>query len=272
MKKNTCYALFSLLLLAQPLSAASYIEEKKIDEDKKYTHELGIYQQQYNISDVGKWWDYSTLYYGQETPLGKVFGKLNYANRSARQALQGEIEAYPKINKYLYFDLDFAFANDPNLFPSQVYGAEAYVNMGKTFDVSAGAKYNRVDERHQFTTYTGSLAKGIENNLITFRPYYFVPNHGSTSLLYTLNFRHFIQEPSFYVGFLLGTGTSPDLADLQTVDFIVLKNKIISPYINFPLFHEQLIVNLAYLYQHQEFPRGRIRNWNGGTVGLAWRF
>ena len=244
----------------------------KKQEEKKYLNEIGIYQQQYYISDVKKVWDYSTLYYGRVTPIGKVYGKINYSNRFEKQAIQGEIEAFPKINKYIYLDLDVAYANQPNLFASQAYGAEAYVSLDKLFNFSAGGKYNLVDQRHNFTMYTGSISKALTNNLITFRPYYFVPGVGESSTLYTINLRHIVLDPYYYFGCVFGLGKSPDLANLTTISFIVVQNKIVNPYINFPLFNERLIVNLGLLYQNQIFPRNKIRNWSGGTVGLAWKF
>ncbi|MCX7117747.1 MAG: YaiO family outer membrane beta-barrel protein [Legionellales bacterium] len=237
-----------------------------------YLNEVGLYQQQYYISDVKRMWDYSTLYYGRQTSLGKVYGKMNYSNRVGKQAVQGEFEAYPKINNYLYLDVDFAYANQPNLFPGQVYGLEAYVSVPKTVDFSAGAKYNIVDNRHEFTVYTASLSKLFRQNFVTFRPYYFVPGVGAASVLYTLNLRHIVLDPDYYFGCVLGYGNSPDLANLETVGFIVVRNKIVNPYVNFPLLHNRLIVNLGFLYQNQLFPRQHVRDWTGGTIGLRWRY
>ncbi len=244
---------------------------KKIEE-KKYRNLIGINQQQYYISDVKEVWDYSNVFYGRETPMGIVYGKITYTNRFTKQAVQGEIEAYPRLSKNVYLDLDIAYANKPELFPSQVYGAEAYITIDGAFDFSLGGKYNFVDNRHNFTFYTGSISKGINSNVLTFRPYYFVPGVGENSTLYTLNFRHIIRDPYYSVGCIFGLGTSPDLADLQNINFIVVRNKIINPYINFPLFKERLLVNLNAMYQNQIFPLKRVRNWSGGTVGLTWRF
>ena len=101
-------------------------------------------------------------------------------------------------------DLDVAFANQPNLFPDQVYGGEAYVTAGNGVGFSGGGKYNRVDQRHQFSMYTGSLYKQLSNNIVLFRPYYFVPGVGQNSMLYTINLRHFVSDPYFYFGCVFG--------------------------------------------------------------------
>lgn len=275
-RKNIIYTInakpLAKYMVRHKLHAPAATTIPKKTEEKKYHNDIGIYQQQYYISDVKKVWDYSTLYYGRETSLGKIYGKLNYANRFATQAVQGEIEAYPRINKYIYLDLDFAYANQPILFPNFVYGAEAYVSMGKAFDFSLGSKYNLIDNRHHFTLYTGTLSKTFKSNQLTLRPYYFVPGSGQQSTLYTFDFRHMIKDPNYYVGCTIGAGNSPDLADLETVGFIILKNKLISPYIKFPLLQDRLIINLSLYYQNQIFPEGRVRNWNGGSVSMAWKF
>lgn len=244
----------------------------KKEVEKKYLNEIGVYQQQYYISDVKQIWDYSTLYYGRETRMGKVYGKVNYSNRLSNQAEQGEIEAYPQINKNIYLDLDIGFGNNPNLFPNQMYGAEAYVSLKKWFDFSVGGKYNIINSQQHFTMYTGTISKEVHSNRILFRPFYFVPGVGKNSTLFLLDIRHTFHDPYYYIGCILGSGTSPDLATLTTINFIVVNNKIINPYIKMPFYNERLIINLSFLYQNQIFPQNLVRNWSGGTMGVAWRY
>ena len=199
-------------------------------------------------------------------------GKVNYATRLGKQGIQGEIEAYPKINKNVYLDVAFAFGDEPNLFPNQTYGLEAYVVMDKSFDFSAGGKYNRVDSHHQFAMYTGSIARNFNNNRLIFRPYYFVPGVGKSSILYTVDLRHTIVDPYYYIGCIAGAGKSPDLANLTTVNFLVVEDKLINPYINIPFNHDRLLVNFGLLYLDQRFPNGLLRNWVGGTINVTWRY
>ncbi|MDP3562156.1 MAG: YaiO family outer membrane beta-barrel protein [Legionellaceae bacterium] len=245
-------------------------------KNEEYLNELGTLQQNYYISDVNSVWNYSTLYYGRETGIGKIFGKINYAERLGYRAIQGEIEAYPKLNKYIYLDIDYAFAHEPNLFPDESYGLEAYVTTKKAFDFSVGAKYNIISFLHQFYIFTVSASKLLDNNqnIVTFRPYFYAPSRGPHSTLYTLNIRHTITDPYFYFGCIIGAGTSPDLANLETVDFILTQNKLINPYINFSLYNDRLAIRLSGLFQNQVFPsfNNRVRNWSGGAMNLAWKF
>lgn len=212
------------------------------------------------------------MYYGHETPVGMVYGKVSYNQRFSTQAVQGEVEAFPKLSKYVYLDLDYAFANEPNLFPDKRYGVEAYVAAGKTFNFSAGGVFNRIDRQHQYSKLTGMVSRDFDKNRVTFRPFFFVPGVGRSSTLYTLNLRHTVRDAAVYFGCIFGLGTSPDLASLNTVNFLVVSNKIINPYLNFPLYNDRLLINLSYLYQSQLFPNNRIRDWNGATLGLVWKY
>lgn len=239
---------------------------------KPYLNEIGTYQQNYYISDRHQVWDYTTLYYGRHGDLGVIYGKINYANRLRHQAAQAEIEAYPKLNQYIYLDLQIAFANQPMLFPNQLYGGEIYVTIPQKFDFSLGGKYNHVDSLHQFSSFTASIAKRYQQSQLTYRPTFYDPSSGKRSLMHQLDCRHYVHEPNFYYGITVAAGSSPDLANLTTVDFLVTHNTIFSPYFNFALFNERLLINASFYYQHQVFDIPLVRNWVGGTVQLSWKY
>ena len=169
-------------------------------------------------------------------------------------------------------DLAGALANQPILFPRYNYSGEAFFVLPKLFNVSGGGQFNRIDSIHEYARFTTSIAKDWKEHTLMFRPYFYNPGKGPRSILYTLNYRYMFLEPYGHWGLILGTGSTPDLADLQTVNFLKLQNKIISPYLNFAMLNDQLNVNISMLYQHQTFPSQRIRDWWGGTLGLAWRY
>ncbi len=245
---------------------------KPKQEAPVYKHEIGVYQQNYYMSDLGKVWDYTSVFYGFQTPMGKLYNKINYANRLRREAVQYEVEFFPKLNDYVYLDLDVTTANQPVLFPHYAYSGEAFVVLPHLFNPSFGAQMNRIDDRHEYSRFTASISKDVSISNLTFRSYFYVPGVGASSILYTLNYRYNFLENFGYMGVILGIGNTPDLANLETVNFLVLRNKILSPYINFALFKERLIINLSLLYQNQIFPNDRIRDWRGGTLGATWRF
>ena len=250
--------------------------EKKPQAQQKpeYLNELGVFDQLYYITDRKQVWDYTTAFYGRQTKFGKLYGKVNYANRLNREAVQFEGEFFPRLGKYIYLDLDATVANQPILFPRYSYSGEGYVVLPGLFDVSGGAQLNRIIGQLKYSRFTFSVSKEVIQNLaITFRPYFYAPVSGQNSTFYTVNIRKMLQDPYTYLGVVLGSGTTPDLANLETVDFLVLRNKImVAPYLNLALFNEQIILNFSLLYQHQLFPNQRVREWKGGTMGATWRF
>jgi|LauGreDrversion4_2_1035121.scaffolds.fasta_scaffold09791_4 YaiO family outer membrane protein len=249
-------------------------EKVNFEKTPEYLNELGVFNQLYYITDRRQLWDYTTGFFGRQTDFGKVYGKVNYANRLKTEAAQFEFEFLPKIGKYIYLDLGATYANQPLLFPKYSYYGEGFVVLPHLFDFSVGGQRNNITSRIQFSRFTFSVSKQLIKNLtVTFRPYFYAPISGQNSIFYSVNIRQMLTEPYAYAGVVLGSGTTPDLANLETVDFIVLKNKImVSPYLNFSLFHDQLLLNFSFLFQHQLFPSQRVREWKGGTMGATWRF
>jgi YaiO family outer membrane protein len=249
------------------------VSPQVIKSQTEYHNEIGLYQQNYSISDIHQVWDYSTLYYAYKGKLGKIYGKVNYNERLGFRATQGEIEAFPKLTKNIYLALQAAIANEPNLFPSRIYGSEMYVSVPNFLDFSGGGKYNLIDSLHAFTLYTGSVSKQYNEHRLTYRLNVYEPNSGENSLLNLVDYRYLITYPNVYLGFVYGHGTSPDLANLATIDFLITHNQILSPYLSFTLLNNRLIVNTSFYYQHQVFTSlSRARNWAGGTLRLSWNY
>lgn len=248
----------------------------KVAEEKEYLNELGVFEQLYYISDKRQGWDYTSAFYGRQTPLGKLYGRVNYASRLKREANQYAVEFFPKLGKYVYLDLYAGFANQPILFPNYTYSGEAFVVLPKLFDFSIGGQFNHIVNNLQYSRLTASISKEVLKDLtFTFKPYFYFPGSGDNSILYTMSFRQMLKEPWLYWGMMIGSGTTPDLANFETVNFLVLRNPIIlSPYLNFSLFHDQFLINTSFLFQRQQFPEEyhRDRNWIGGTLGVTWRF
>jgi len=241
-------------------------------EPHKYLNEVGVFQQNYYISDVHQIWDYTSAFYARETSLGKLYGRVNYANRLNREAPQFEAEFFPKLNQYVYLDIGGSLANQPFLFPHYMYQGEAFFVLPQIANLSAGGQFNRIDSIHQYTRFTGSVTKELGDHSLMFRPYFYIPGRGPASALYTLNYRFIFKDTHNYFGLVLGIGSTPDLADLLTVNFLKLQNKILSPYLNFMALNDRLTVNINLLYQNQVFPNRRVRDWMGASLGLAWKY
>lgn len=235
---------------------------------------IGAYTNNLNASDLSQNWNYSTLFYGRDTDLGYISAKVNYNRRFGIDAPQFEIDAWPVLNKYIYFNIDAAWADEPVLFPNYLIGGEVYVSMPSFLDISFGGKFNHIIAYNEFYYYTGSLAKQIGNHWLVFRPYFFNPSAGSNSILYTGLYRYYVQgDPDNYFEIGGGSGKSPDLNNLLDASFITIDNDFIYANYSFPLLSHTVVVVVGGSYTHQYYPfPGFTRNLAGGNIGLLKRF
>lgn len=258
----------------EAVKQANNILKNVKDVNPRYLHglnQIGIWSENDHVSDLRTWWDYSGVYYTRDTYLGRIAANVNYANRFGVDARQAAFEFSPILHKYFYMDLIVARANDPLIFPDYVFGAEAYFVPPHFIEMSLGAKYSQIKQTY-FTNYTGSLSKTIGNYWFSFRPYFYVPKTGATSTLSTGTIRRYFGTDDYYLGVTIGGGRSPDLADLETVGFITIKNNFVVGNFEFPLFDHRLIVDLSGNFQRWEYPSGLVRKLTGGLLGLKYRF
>jgi YaiO family outer membrane protein len=281
------------LLNWYPQAADSYHHALKINPELKeakgllveieeltpyYTHglnEIGLYTDNFYVSDLSKVWDYTSLYMGRDTDYGKIVGKINFASRLQHSAAQYEINYSPRLSRNVYFDLVAAYSNEPMLFPTYTYGGEGFLNIPKLFEVSAGAKQHNIEATQAstyFTTYTGSIDKGLGNYWFAFRTSHFIPKTHNSSTLYTGTVRRYFTTVDHYLSATVGAGHSPDISDLITVNFLVIKNNFATLNYEFPIFNHQVIVDIGGSYQRWQYPSGLIRNLYGANVGGRYRF
>ncbi|USQ14786.1 YaiO family outer membrane beta-barrel protein [Legionella lytica] len=236
-------------------------------------NEIGISSDNAYVSDLHSVWDWSSIYYSRDTIYGVATAKVNYASRLQQKAPQYELDFSPRFNRNIYADLSVAFASKPAIFPDVATSGEAYVNIPKFFELSGGAKYAKIAQTF-FVTYTSSISFYPSSYWFNFRPYYFVPKgHKNTSLLYTVKARkYFGGTLDHYFGIGAGSGKSPDLADLLTVNFIVIQNNYINASYGFPIFNHHVITELGAGYQRWKYPSNLVRNLYDGSVAFKYRF
>jgi YaiO family outer membrane protein len=273
------------------LAARAYQQAKKVAPKNKkidslladinsisphYTYglnEIGISSDNAYVSDVHSVWDWSSIYYSRDTIYGVATARVNYASRLRQSTPQYELDFSPRFNRNIYANLSVAFASKPAIFPDIATSGEAYVNIPKFFELSGGAKYAKIAQTF-FVTYTSSINFYPKSYWFSFRPYYFVPKgHKNTSILYTLRGRkYFGGNLDHYFGVGAGSGKSPDLADLLTVNFIVIQNNYINASYGFPIFNHHVITELQAGYQRWKYPTNLVRNLYDGSVAFKYRF
>lgn len=166
-------------------------------------------------------WTLSNAYAQYHTPRGTIGAGVNYQTRPGLKAPQYLIYGDPQLAKTNYAHVAYAHSNNPTLFPNQLISLEDFQSLPYGFQISGGDTYRKLPLNY-FNTYTASLGKNYKSYYFEFRPYFFLPSSGPTSLLYTFTAKKYFDIRT-YIGFMLGLGTSPDLADLNTKSLIRTK-------------------------------------------------
>ena len=234
-------------------------------------NEVGINSEIDYISDLHTAWQYSTAYYNRDTPWGLASLTLNNATRLGVTSNQGAVNLFPVINKNLYVRLTGAYANQPLLFPTYLGGIEPYF-LGAPVELSFGTNYYYILPNITFNQYTGSISKEWKKYWLSFRPNYYIPEHGLKSTLYTGTLIRYFGPKDTFARLTIGSGTTPDLANLTTVDFIVIKNNFIAFNVQYPIINHSFLFTIGGDYQHWVFPNSRVRNISGMTIGCSYRF
>jgi YaiO family outer membrane protein len=242
-------------------------QEKKIRDKPHFV--IGAYASNMDVNRPDQIWNISSIYLYRKNEYGAFGGAINRTRRNSRDAAQGYINFQPKLGDNLWFDLGYGKANNPNLFPDDLWLGEVFAKLTKAIIISGGANYKKI-ARTNLNTMTGSISTYLGYYYLSIRPIHFVPKAGPKSTLYQVKARKYYDNPDKYIGFVLSSGTSPDLFDLLTVSFFKVKDNIF-------LFEGQQPVNdmLAFQYgtgyETQKFPNGFKRKFLYLNVGIKVR-
>lgn len=214
-------------------------------------------------------WSVSSVYAEYDTPEGLMGVQVNYQTRPKDlQSPQYMIYAQPWLTKTNYLSLNYAFANKPELFPNQLAYAEDYQLLPDNFGISLGDTYRKMPQTY-LNAYTGSINKYWGNYYMELRPTYFIPKQGRRSLLWSTNIRKYFNDVS-YIGIILASGTSPDLADLNTVNFLQthIKTYMLTGQMKV---NEQVAMQYGAGQQLQDFGHHNLRHYTYLNLGFSFR-
>lgn len=165
----------------------------------------------YNFSHFDKQfednWHIASVSYRRRTPIGSVIFKINYANKFASNGLQYELEAYPRISKTFYMYVGTGYSNHVGIFPNYRTGASLYANLPKSFEGELGLR--QLYFSSNLWMYTASVGKYYQNYWFNLRTF-ITPSDKNISHSYTGTVRYYTKGANDYIGFMIGTGISPD--------------------------------------------------------------
>ncbi|PHQ28765.1 YaiO family outer membrane beta-barrel protein [Leeuwenhoekiella nanhaiensis] len=152
-------------------------------------------------------WHLAGIDYTRQTALGSVSGRLNYANRFRNDAIQAEIEAYPRISDLFYTYVNFGVSNDSGIFPKLRGGFSLFANLPAAFEADAGFRYLSFDD--DTFIYTVGVGKYYKNYWFNLRTY-LTPTSGELSKSLSLTVRYYLGGADDFLGIRTGVGISPD--------------------------------------------------------------
>lgn len=196
-------------------------------------------------------WYIVSLSYKRATSIGTVILKTNYANKFADNGLQYELEAYPRISKVFYMYVGAGYSNNVGIFPKYRTGASLYANLPKSFEAEFG--YRQLYFSNSIWMYTASVGKYYQNYWFNVRTY-LTPSNEDISQSYAATVRYYTKGANDYLGFVLGTGISPDDSRSNLIENYSYKLKTfkVGAEYNFSIKRSNLI-SLSAMYFNQEY-------------------
>ena len=221
-------------------------------------------------STFAPWTGISAFYSRKTKYLGRVIGRVNYANRFNQPGVQYEADMYPKLTKriYSYFNTGFSKAD---IFPSFRFGFSLYSSFPNSFEGEIGMRYLK------FSTstfiYTGSVSKYVGSFWFSLRPTV-IPNTLGLSKSVSLLTRYYLPGSSDnFLTLILSTGVAPDQfnKDLTLSKTPNVGSKAIG--LNFQHeFLKQFIFSTGAVFRNNEYKKGLFRNNFNFSTGLEMFF
>ncbi|MEI5983487.1 YaiO family outer membrane beta-barrel protein [Sphingobacterium sp. PU5-4] len=171
-------------------------------------HEIGInYNFMYFNTQFEDNWHVLGASYKRATPIGSFILRTNYANKFADNGVQFELEAYPRLSNLFYMYLGAGYSDDVGIFPKFRSGASLYANLPKSFEAEIG--YRQLKFTQDIWMYTASIGKYYKNFWFNIRTY-LTPDEDNISQSYAGTVRYYTRGADDYLGFIVGTGISPE--------------------------------------------------------------
>ncbi|CAN5238472.1 hypothetical protein BH23BAC2_BH23BAC2_17360 [soil metagenome] len=200
-----------------------------------------------------------------------AIARLTYSDRSFRDGILYELEAYPVFNDRFYAFANVGFSNGA-LFPDFRSSLSLFFNFAKVFEAEAGGRLPKFNEND---FYTGILGLTLYHGKFYFNARTFFGPEINDRLVrsYQGNVRYYLSNADNFLFLRLGNGISPDERVLSTQ---ALDNPLLDAYygtlgVNFSLgIHHIIQTGAGVLYE--DITTGTQGTQFIGTVGYRYRF
>lgn len=266
MRKQTAWRtgqmLLTVLLLVTGLSA--FAQRDTLPNALTFSYDHTHFDKQF-AND----WQVASLEYRYRTGFGAVLGRVNYANRFARNGWQGEVEAYPVISKKLYAYTGVSYAADVPLFPRWRTGATLYYNLPKGWEAEGGFRYLFFSENIWMAT--AGMSKYLGAWLLNVRSFFSLHTPVQNQSFF-IKAQRYLPNENDYVWLQLGSGVSPDESrSVQLNTTARLFSRRVAAGARLSL-NPQVQALLTAGFARDEYRTKTYGNQYNGSAGLSFRF
>ncbi|MFD2515341.1 YaiO family outer membrane beta-barrel protein [Pontibacter locisalis] len=174
--------------------------------DLSRSNQLGISFQLTSFDQDISNWQLGTIQYTRKTAKATFAGKINYAERFGKKALQAELEAWPRLNEKTYAYLSVG-ASDSEIFPAYRAGAELYRILPHQMEASLGLR-TLAFEQETVLLYTGHFGVYFHKYWAAFRPFVQF-QHSNWQATGILQVRRYFRHSDEFVSLSLSKGSTP---------------------------------------------------------------
>lgn len=212
-------------------------------------------------------WQLATIQYSRKTAVGTFAGKLNLAERYGQRAVQGELEAWPRLTEkaYLYLNLG---VSDSDIFPDYRGGAEFYHLLPYHTEASLGLR-SLVYNDETVWLYTGHVGKYFHKYWAAFRPFLQYQKN-EWQVTNTLQVRRYFRHSDEFITLSLSKGSTPvEQVALQEIRRLDARKVGLEG--QFRL-RKQLLLGGLLQFEQEEYSENDTRNRFTSGLSLQYKF
>lgn len=183
----------------------AYLKNEILQQKKNFI--MVGYLQTNTLHDAFPIWYLTSLEYGHKFNKHTIIGRVNYSFLSNINAVQYEVDWYPKLTQKKYALLNFGISNDA-LFPNYKASAEIF-HEDKQFTVSLGVKKLFFDTTKDVTILTAHVGYSMKNYKIMYRNFYILQDDSKGPFSHYVGFRKKFDEKDTYIQLEAMYGSAP---------------------------------------------------------------
>lgn len=238
----------------------------EIANKKKNFVMLG-YLQTNTLNEEFPIWYLTSLEYGHKFEKHTLVGRVNYSFLASIDAVQFEMDWYPKISKNNYLYTNVAISNS-ELFPNYKIASELFHEKDR-ISASVGGKSLFFDEQNinMITAHFGYL---IQSYKIAYRGYFIKQDNSDSYFAHLLSFQRKLDEKDSYIQLEFIYGSAPYFY-FTTDNFTTVVDYRIGLLARFKL-NSSLILQPNFQYQIEEYAPNNFRNRLNLQANLTYIF